>query len=97
MRAAASIFTTKKERTDGEWTFSIRNMLLYEVHMNAAMVHACIYAHPQLIFHMDVPVPIQLCSRDVSIGTKVHSYSTISSSSTLTAAVSGAILWNSEI
>lgn len=40
------------------------------------------YAHRQLIFHMDVPLPIQLCSRDDSMTQQVHSYSTISSSVT---------------
>lgn len=42
-----------------------------------------------MLQHTDVPLPIQLRSRDDSIGTKVYIYSTIS---ILAAAVSGAIL-----
>ena len=70
--------------------FSIRNMLLYEAHMNATR-----YTRVSTIdfFHMDVPLPIQLCSRDDNMTQRY----TVIAPSVLVARLLFQVQWNSEM
>lgn len=83
MRAAASIFTTriKKQPSDASYIGVSVSASAFQQYafvpspyiMNAAKVHArtSAFGFPH---GCNVPLPIQLCPRDDSIGTKVHSY-----------------------